>query len=69
MSYQYKAILLVKEGYDLTKEHVGTLNSYFEAGWEFVKDINQNVSTGSSYTKRTSVVVILRKEIPGIGLS
>ena len=61
MKYEYRSILLVKDGKSLTATEDNHLNHYFDEGWEYVDSITPAISA-ADYPKRGAVMVIIRKE-------
>jgi hypothetical protein len=59
---EYKSILLVEDDELIDETEVDTLNKEFDDGWDYVDSITQTVSTGNSYSYRSGVIVILKRE-------
>lgn len=63
MEYEYKSVILVPENDEMSTTHSSRLNDYFNQGWEYVDSIKQVISSGSqSYTRRGTVMIILKKK-------
>ncbi len=61
MAYEYKSIIVADYNEILGKENTVELNEYFDEGWEYVDGIAQSVTTGTSYSKKGTVMIILKK--------
>ena len=69
MKYDFKVLLIVKDGDEITDSILEPLRKEFSDGWEYVDKIIQSVSTGGgSYhqTEKSAVAVILKREKPDL---
>jgi hypothetical protein len=67
--YEYKSIILDGDNDEmLNYTSRDQLNDEFKQGWEYVDNISQPISTGSTYTTYGIVLVILRKKKEGVTL-